>query len=107
MSEADRFLGIQRIAIVDATGVPGHYTPLDHYRFDEHGTWGYCPHCRFVVTVAEDGRMLAHERLAGAFAKRWCEGDGQPPDIYYRSEQQEEGADDDTAPSGDDHPDAD
>lgn len=94
----------RRFDIDSATDSPGSMSPLDHYGFHEPGTWGYCRHCRFEVTVREDGRMRAHERIAGTWTTRWCPGGGEPPDIYYRSEQQEEGADDDTAPSGDDSP---
>lgn len=35
--------------------------PLEHYGFNEWGTWGYCAGCQREVTLDEDGFMGAHE----------------------------------------------
>lgn len=109
MSGPANFFALRVLDIAEATDLPDHGTPLTHYGFNEPGTWGFCPHCKFVVTVAEDGRMLSHERLTGAggYNRQWCRGGLRIPLVYYRSELPEEGADDDPTPPGDDSPDAD
>jgi len=51
--------------------------------FDNPASWGYCPHCGFVVTVdPESGLMVSHDRMRPGvtdFQKKTCGGGGLEP----------------------------
>lgn len=53
---------------------------LEHYGFNEWGTWGYCSFCRFEVTLGEDGFMLEHKhRYGSAWDSADCPGNNSRP----------------------------
>lgn len=82
----DPHFGIEKLAILDSKSSPKPSHGIRFYDFNEPGTWGFCRECRFVVTLAEDGFLVTHERMNGGFSTRRCPGGGKEPDVYYRQE---------------------